>query len=220
MTGAFATHLHEAIAINTARRDRYARRTKGRSRWLSTLLITSERAALPLAHWMDWRARGFNARGLPIVQNDFASMAHVRPWMSPPRRKKPMTLPALFALHREVRRFRRAVVFAAAFKNFTRVAKLCSDLLHELTRIEHAEHAHLAMTSHLVESIGLAAANAVDYSTDSEGQTDGLARDLVLVQCVALSAAVPIDRMAQAQHALGIGILVNDVPEIAFPRHC
>jgi len=55
----FADHLREAIAVNRSRRDFYAERTGGRSRLLSTTLITLETLSLPWAMYLDRQARPF-----------------------------------------------------------------------------------------------------------------------------------------------------------------
>ena len=72
------------------------------------------------------------------------------------------------------------------------------------------------MTKHLVESLGLAAMNALDYAERSGGETLKLSRTFIRFQGLGLLGSVGIDRKAQAFHQQGIGIVVNDVPPIPF----
>ena len=72
------------------------------------------------------------------------------------------------------------------------------------------------MVRHLLESIGLAAVNATRFAELSAGRTRCLSRNLLLFEAKGLRTAVTLDRRAQEVHALGFGIIVNDVPSIPF----
>ncbi|MBM3266572.1 MAG: hypothetical protein FJZ01_02900 [Candidatus Sericytochromatia bacterium] len=72
------------------------------------------------------------------------------------------------------------------------------------------------MCRHIVESLGLGAVTAISCAARSDGATVGLSRDLIAIQLLALGGAVDTDTQAQALHARGIGILVNDLPSIPF----
>ena len=80
------------------------------------------------------------------------------------------------------------------------------------------------MTRHILESIGHAAYNSIAYSEQSGGRTVLLSKVFVLSQICFVAASVGIDKKAQACHALGAGIIENDVPYIAFEEawraHC
>jgi hypothetical protein len=216
MHGPFEAHLCEAIALNTARRPVYAQATDGRSWWLSTWLISAEQATRPVARWLDRRARPYNAVGIGIVADDFASMDAVGSPSSPSAHRGRMSLWAAAVLQLRLRRYRRSIQRAAIRRNFSAIERRSARLLRKLHRAERTQGVHLAMTVHLVESIGFAAAHAPTYAAQSGGDTDGLARDLLLVQSVGLRLAIPTDRAAQRHHQDGVGILVHDVPAIAF----
>lgn len=215
---AFATHLREAIALNRARRPVYAAATSGRSEPLSALLLRSERAALPVAWWIDARARRFQRAGVPVVAEDFVSMSAVRPAHAPPLRRGRMARRELDALDRRVRAYGAAVREAARCGELFRARRLSADLIDAVDGLEIGHDAHLAMTRHLVESIGLAATNGERWRRETGGRADALVRDLVIAQTLALRLAVPIDAAAQRLHGEGVGIVVNDVPAIPFPR--
>lgn len=208
----FATHLREAIAVNRARRPKYAARTNGASRWLSTGLIASELNTLPLAWWFDWRARRLGNPG--VVTEDFVPMDDAALWDMPPT----YTGIASDAAQCEARALLTAgrKATSRAPGDFEAVAAEMSRLLTALRDLETTEGAHFAMAVHIVESVGFAAANAPRWIA-VEPRARRVSRDLVWVQAQGLLLALPIDTRAQPLHAQGIGIVVNDVPPIPFP---
>lgn len=213
-TGAFVRHLRDAIAINEQRRPRYEARTGGASRALSRRLVLFERVALPWAWWIDQRAKKWNRRGVMIVAGDFVSMQGVRADAAPPTRTGQATDEQLDAVTRRVKAFRTASGEALDAGRFDEAARLAHELLRDLDASEAAWSCHFAMTRHVVEQVGYAALNAITWRAMTRGETDGLARSFVKGLRFGLVSSVDIDRRAQANHALGAGIIVNDVPEI------
>ncbi len=213
----FRAHLLEAIALNRARREIYAAATHGRSWRLSTRLIRLEQASLPVAAWLDSQAHPFNAAGIPIVTDDFVSMDGVRPADAPPPLRGVAAPQVARGVRRALRAHGRAIARAARQGRFADCAALARACLGAIDAAERASCAHFAMSRHVVESVGLAAHNAERYRRQSGGATDALARDLVVVQALALYLPVPLDRAAQPFHREGVGLLVNDVPPIPFP---
>jgi hypothetical protein len=214
--GPFETHLRHAIAVNTERGDLYASATDGASRSLSTVLITTENATIPVAMWLDSRARPFNARGIPIVEDDFVPMHPIPAWNTPTRFVAVASPTALWKVAVLLRELRRPGRRWARRRAYVAIAEATAHALDQVIHIEQAEQSHFAMTRHLLESLGLAAVNAEDY-VRQDPQTASLATDLVRLQLVGLRVAVGLDARAQHLHRRGIGILVNDVPPIPFP---
>ena len=214
-------HLRDAIALNTTRRWKYGRASNGRSLPLSTALIQSERSALLLGSWLDARARPWNEQGIPIVANDFSPMDNLPAWDSPPRWQGSSRPATRHQLRQDLKIFRRSTRRLARHHDLPSIVKSASQFLARLDDYEWTDRAHLAMSRHLVESIGFTAENAIAYCEQSGGGTNSLAADLLSIQALALRLAGPIDRQAQALHARGLGIIVNDVPAISFPtaRH-
>lgn len=68
----------------------------------------------------------------------------------------------------------------------------------------------------MLESLGLAALHAPQYLEQSGGETEKLAKQLVGVQLWLADTGIYMDKLAQGCHAMGAGIIVNDVPEIPF----
>lgn len=212
--GGFARHLREAIALNEARRDDYARRSDGASRALSRRLVFLERLSLPWARWIDWRAKRWNRRGVMIVAGDFVSMENVLDPATRPPRPGRATAEQLDAVEARLKTFRRDTGRALDAGRFDEAARISAALLRELEASEAAWSCSLAMTRHVVEQVGYAALNALAWRAESRGETDGLARSFVKGLRLALDSSVEIDRKAQEAHARGVGIIINDVPEI------
>ncbi|MCO5172313.1 MAG: hypothetical protein M9894_38940 [Planctomycetes bacterium] len=212
--GGFARHLREAIALNQARRPLYEQRTGGASGALSRRLVRLERLSLPWATWIDWRARSWNRRGVMVVAGDFVAMENVLDPATPPPRQGRATDAQLDAVEARLKAFRRDTGRALDAGRFDEVARLGAALLRELEESEAAWGCSLAMSKHVVEQIGYAGLNALTWRAESDGKTDGLARSFIKGLRLALDSSVGVDRQAQASHALGVGIIVNDVPEI------
>lgn len=213
-TGGFVRHLRDAIAINQQRRPRYDARTGGASRALSRRLVLYERVVIPWAWWIDQRAKKWNRRGVMIVAGDFVSMQGIRPDSAPPSRTGQATDAQVEGLERQLKAFRAAAGAALDAHRFDEAARLAYELLRELERSEAAWGCHFAMTRHVVEQVGYAALNALTWRAMTNGETDGLARSFVKGLRLGLASSLGIDRRAQASHALGAGIIVNDVPDI------
>jgi hypothetical protein len=214
--GPFHAHLAEAIALNLSRRPLYGRRSGGRSRRLSDLLVLIERASIPVALFFDWRARPFNRRGIPVLEDDFVPMTNVRPFDAPPALRGRSSDADLARLRRLFAGAAADVRAAARGGRFEAAVAVARAILGEIDALERKAGAHLAMSRHIVESIGLAALNAPRWAAMSGGATAPLSAGLIALQCLGVGLAPTIDAMAQSFHALGLGIVVNDVPEIPF----
>lgn len=214
--GGLAEHLHDAIASNRERRDYYAGRSNGASRALSDQLIRLERLTLPFAMYFDAQARRFNRQGIPIVERDLVPMSGVRPADTPPSHRNVASKADLQRLDGWLDTYREATSAALEGRDFQRIGQLTAGLLSQLEGLETTADAHFAMTRHMVESVGYAALHALDYRVASSGETDDLAARFIKLQAFGLTGTVAIDRKAQDLHRRGIGILVNDVPDIPF----
>jgi hypothetical protein len=215
--GPFTTHIVDAIKVNKRRRTLYGRRSGGRSRRVSDLLIWFEYGCVPFARWVDARAARWIAKGIPVVDADLMPMDAIEPWDAAPLYTGEAPREAFGALKRSLKQYGRAL--GAAMKrqpDFREAAAASMALLEEVEALEERTGSHFAMTRHFVESIGLAAANAVGYVERTGGELLPLCRRFVQIQAMGLPSVLPFDRLAQPIHALGLGILVNDVPAIPF----
>lgn len=212
----FRDHLRGALALNRERRDVYDRLSGGKSRALSNTLIALERLSLPAAMLMDAWARPYQERGIPVMHADFVSMTQVRSPFAPPRYRGVAGDSEIETVKGWLADFRKGLGDKLDRGDFTGLARDAHDLLSRLEATERRLGSHFAMSKHLVESLGLAAMNAADYAEQSQGETLRLSRTFIRLQSLALITAVWIDRRAQELHRQGIGILVNDVPDIPF----
>lgn len=214
--GGFAEHLRDALTGNRERRETYARMSNGASRALSDRVIRLETLTLPFALHFDARAARFNRQGIPIVARDLVPMSGVRPAETPPRYRSVAGKAEIRRLEGWLDTYRSAVSEALGRRDFERIGHLTAELLGRLEGLEAMADAHFAMTRHVAESVGYAALHALDYREDSAGATDDLAARFIRLQAFGLTGTVDIDRRAQALHRQGIGIIVNDLPDIPF----
>ena len=214
--GAFTTHLIEAIGVNQTRRPFYAQRTQGRSRRISAYLIGTERLLLPWARDFDRRALRFQRRSIPILEDDLFSMAGIRPVEAPPRFSRRADAVALERVRRRLRTLRDRLRQAVPVAAFEAAAEAALEALEAVEAWEETEAAHLAMSRHIIESIGLFSVNATRYRDASAGETVPLSKRYLRLQMFGLAGCVGLDVMAQRIHGYGVGIVVNDLPSIPF----
>ncbi len=211
MTTAFSAHLRDAIDLNLARADAYAARTGGRSRPLSWLLVGLERLCLPTARWFELRAEGIPRRQ-HLLELSFVPMQGLpESGALPFRRAGPARRQSALAL-RLLRRLSRQTRAALRDGELGPVVTACERALAGLEVLERRHDAHLAMSRHLVESVGRVAMVATRLGLER----DRFAQDLLRLHLVGLPLAPRLDARAQRVHQAGVGLLVNDLPEIPF----
>ncbi len=215
---AFRRHVREAIALNTARRDDYARRSGGRSTKVSRRLVLLERLVLPWAWVIDQRAKRWAKRGVPVAALDFASMHHVAAADAPPRHRGEATDAQEAEVDALLDGLRAQVAHLARAGEFAAIDAAALATYRALRAREAAWGCHWAMSIHVVEQIGFAARNALAYRAATDGATDDLTRHFVRGLRWGLRTAAGLDRDAQRAHAVGVGVLVNDLPEIPLDR--
>jgi len=208
----FAGHLEEALHLNRERMPLYARLTGGESVRISRRLIRYERLALPLARWVDRRARPYNARGIGVVADDFVPMSG-----TPEFRERSAEPPLPLSAFRpaDARRMRRALAGALKSDGFAGVA---AALRAELEALEGVPCYH-CMLRHLLESMlrvaTLAPAHAARAEAAGLRSTAGLSRLVLRLHLFTLADAAKLDALAAPIQARGIPILCQDVPPIA-----
>lgn len=207
----FAGHLEEALRLNRERMPLYARLTGGESERISRRLIRYERWALPLARWVDRRARPYNARGIGVVADDFVPMAG-----TPAFRERSADAPLPLSAFRpaDARRIRRALAAALKADGFAGVA---AALRAELAALEGAPCYH-CMLRHLLESMlrvaTLAPAHAAAAEAAGMRSPAGLSRLVLRLHLLTLADAAKLDALAAPLQARGVPILCQDVPPI------
>lgn len=213
----FQAHLHEALELGQQRRDWYAARSQGLSKPVSRDMLLLDRLALPAAWWIDRSARKFQQAGVPVISGDLVGMESVLPPETPPRRKRIWTEPEWADYDAQIRSFSLDVGPHLREFRFGPVADSCRILLEKLTGLEERYDGLCAITKHVVESVGWSAQHAVEYSERTSGATAPLCRRWIRIQLLSLFWLRRIDRRAQPVHALGLGIVQNEMPVIPFP---
>ena len=181
------------------------------------MLIRTEYVCLPFALVFDRRGKRFNEAGIPIIQDDFVSMEAIGDPHDPPTYANRAGSGEFGAVRAELTEYTRCLRDSAKTFDFEQAARDTARMLTAVAERETRCEAHFAMVRHLLESIGLAAVNAIRFAELSAGQTRRLSRNLLMFQTRGVRTSVALDRRAQEAHALGAGIIVNDVPPIPFP---
>jgi hypothetical protein len=205
-------HLREAATLNRERMPLYDSLSGGRSRGISRRLIWAERLAIPVAWWVDWRARQFQRAGIPIVCDDFVPMAHT-PAFRPRAVHPPQPLAAFVPA--DARRIRRAVQRALRVGGFAAAGTV---LEREIRALERTPEYH-CMLRHLLESALRISNQAPRYAAGARARglladPAPLSRTLLDLHLMVLGDAAKLDRRAAPLQAESIPILCQDVPPI------
>lgn len=212
-TGCMERHLREALHLNRARAPLYAAETGGRSRPISRALIWSERAALPAARYLDWRAAEWQRAGIPVVCGDFEPMDRTPAFVV--REPDPPPLSAFAPT--DARGMRRSVARAYRTGGFPAAGAV---LEAEVARLSAIPAFH-CMTRHLLESALRVSNGAPRYEEEARARglssPAELSRTLLDLHLAALGEAARLDRRAAPLQAEGVPIVCRDVPPI--PPH-
>lgn len=208
--GAFEQHLRDAIRLNQARRPLYSAASKGASLPVSDRLIRDERLVIPVAMAVDLTARPWQARGVPIVAEDFVSMDLAPAFEA----DEPVAQP-LSDYHRQDG-WEMAVRLRRAGKTggFDGV---CHAVRAELAKLDAVPTYH-AMVRHVLQSTLRVASLAPRHEALARSKglpsTAALSRRLIAMNLLALLDAAALDERAAPIQSRGIPIVHRDVPPI------
>ncbi|MFZ5951078.1 MAG: hypothetical protein ACOYXC_10260 [Candidatus Rifleibacteriota bacterium] len=214
--GGLYEHLAEAIASHESRMPYYSEKTGGKSDAIFKKIASLQGLNLPIAWYIDAQARRFQKNGIPIIIGDLKSMATINPREKPPVFKGCMSPADFEEARRLIRTFQQQSIKALRKKDFDAVAAITYKTVNQIRAMEKKHGAHLAMTVHMLDSTGYCALHAAQYQKQTQGKTDNLARQFLTIHVLPMQECLPTDAKAQAIHQLGIGVVVNDVPDIPF----
>lgn len=211
LAGPLATHLREAIALNRERRPLYAAVTDGESRPISRILLRQERIALLLSPLVDLPARRHQRAGIPLLEEDLASMSLTPPFQAcrlpPPVLDGYVPLP-MATVEAELR------LSLSGEDNFLAVAATGERWIV----VSETELGLGCMSRHLLESIVAIAERAPARVAESEAaglrDPSRLLRRVLRQHVRLLGAAERLDVRAAPLQAEGVAILCQDVPPI------
>jgi hypothetical protein len=209
-SGCMARHLREAVRLNKERMPLYSELTGGRSRAISRRLIWAERFSMPVAWYVDWRARRFQRLGIAVVCADFEPMDRTPAFR--PRNDDPPPLSAFAPA--DSRRIARAVERAYRASGFAGAGAVLEREIETLSRVPGFN----CMTRHLLESALRITNGARRYAADAEARDVAsparLSRALLSMHLTTLGEAARLDRRAAPLQAEGVPIVCQDVPPI------
>ena len=215
-TRPFYTHTKDAIELNKRRKKYYASVSNGKTNSLSQKLIRLEYCMIPTALLFDKWAKNLRRKGYPVLIDDFVPMTGIAP-----KAKKPVftNIPTKEATKQQndlVNNYIDEIKKKSLSKEFLSIAESSRLLIKKIKQLQISTNAHFPMCLHLIESIGLAAKNAALWSKKSQTKTDLFYQTFIGTQIIGLRLFMPLDKDAHIFHSQGIGILINDIPDISF----
>lgn len=210
-TDCFSTHVKDAIQVNRARKPLYAKASSGRSRAASDILIASEMATLPIARYMDKKARPYQEKGIALLCDEFISMKMASGYTT----SITPTGPAPRVLIRKFGRTTVKTITAAAEKDgFAGIARAGEEALTEISK----HPSYLCMTRHILESI-VRAANLAPIHRDralAAGLEDpsDISEGFIRQQLFALNTVRTLEIASARAQEKGTPIICQDVPPI------
>lgn len=216
LTKGFRAHLLESIVINSERRFFYSSTTGGKSAFLSFVLICWGKFLLPVATYFDRRSLVFNSMGIGIIADDFISMDKIRPVESVPEYNNVLKCKTLLDLF--VITYKTRILVRKYLRNYDFIAShhSISECIDRISEIEKSNKVHISLVKHILESAAFAAKNAVIYSQNEDLKVKKLASCFIRVQMLGTILSPFIDRAASKLHRHGVGVLVNDIPDIPY----
>lgn len=213
----FREHFKEAAEINKIRKIYYSQRTAGKSNFVSFLMIFFERILYPVAWYIDIRAKKFNKKGCLIVVNDFVSLENITAPDVEPIFCNRIQFSDLKKLFKKLFYLRKKIYFRLRRKyDFKAVCTLVAFQIVEIENIEKEKEINFAMIKHILDSIGFASENAIEYTKTGDIKTKKFASHFIKIQTLGTILSPVIDFYASKIHNLGCGIVINDIPKIPF----
>jgi hypothetical protein len=214
--GGLYEHLYEAITSHESRMPYYASVTDGKSDPIFKKIAFMQRMNLPIAWYIDVQARKFQKNGIPIIIGDLKSMSTIPSKETKPKYHGTFNSQILGDIRTHLRDYQKKALKFVKDAKFAEVAAETLKMVNYVRHMEKQHQAHMAMTVHMLDSVGYTALHAAKYQADSQGKTDNLSRQFLTIQILPLQECLPTDKNAQALHGLGAGVIVNDVPDIPF----
>jgi hypothetical protein len=210
----FLKHVRDAIRINQERAAVYMELSDGSSAIISERLILLEYAIIPFARLLDKKALKYIERGIPVLIDDFVSMDSLNAPEEISSYRGTMTEDIVSSYVFIISEFRKDIFKLARKKHFTELEAAAKNCLTALRTLERETACSFAMGKHLVESIVLCTTNGIRFRAMSNGDTDGIVATNIILQGIGLFPLCDLDVQSASLHRDGIGIIINDLPQI------
>ena len=208
----FSEHVQDAIRLYSERAPQYSKMTGGKSDAILGPMILRERVAYWIARYFDFRAQKFQMAGVPVLCDDFVSMATV-PQIVGTRTEPGPPL----STYREPANWRTTKVGLGALAdvgNFSEAIKVAQTEL----AILGVEPRFNCLYRHFLESIARVAFHAQRYIETAKiknlSSPEFLSRQVIKMHLLFFETAVEYDRMAAPLQSDGVPLLCGDVPNI------
>jgi len=213
--GPFEAHVLGGLAINQERMSIYEKITDSRSLKISKELIHQEKLSIGVAQIFDRQAQVYRDKGIPLLVDEFVSMASV-PVLDPNLRTEKFD--PQFYLKKDnqpkVREIKIALRNAYKKEGLIGLSRLTDLYLKKLEGTPQV----FCMTRHFLESI-LRASNygsLMQEQAEQIGETTAwLSWNFINLHLSYLDRALALDLKALPVQAEGIAILCQDLPKIS-----
>lgn len=213
--GALQAHLTTAISLNEARKPIYAELSSGKSLPLSRNLILATKSMIPFAKSLDKHGNKLNRMGIPILREDLIPMQDLPKPETAPRFKEVIPKAEAYHLRMHIKYFAKEMKRLRKEKQLREICMLSANMLAQIDAWEESYGCHFAMTKYLLESTAYSALRGISY-LEYENKSILLSSKLIKGHLFLLPWAIPFDRKAQSIQAMGVGFLVNDLPQVPF----
>ena len=151
-----------------------------------------------------------------IIANDFVSLKNALPESEEPKYINIISHSLVRHLFRKMFTLRRRIRKLLKKKDFVNIHRLICTEIDYIIELETKNLIHIAMLKHILESVGFAAKNSIEYTKHDDNRVKKLAVCFIKTQMLGTILTPLIDRSANKIHKLGVGIIVNDVPSIPY----
>jgi hypothetical protein len=205
-------HLLEAIKINKERKKLYTELTQGKSNKISNLMIGLELASLPTSITMDYIAKKWQAKGIPLLVHEFIPMSETPEFCE----NYPFAIEELDRLpYLDWKSLAQNLSKAYKQKNYLLIIEQAQKSMSEIRQYPHL----FCMTRHILESL-IRCSNltimhlekARELSLDFNLKPSHF---LLSVHINSLHGSFLIDKLAFPIQNQGIPIIFQDVPYVA-----
>lgn len=203
----FTAHVQEALKINKERLSVYSKLSNRKSVKVSLSLIAMEEALLPLARVLDFRAKKYLKKGVPLLEKEIVPMT-LPPFKN---EREELTLPIVKLDYSQLME---ELSLALKSQDYADLFFISNRFIQELARSPKTN----CLTRHFLESIRRAAYYAPYQISLSEHKKlespKNIIRDFVALHFLGLGWAKVIDSMAIETQEMGIPIICQDIPDI------
>jgi len=145
----------------------------------------------------------------------FVSMMTLPKATTPPPLQRAMTIHTAYRLQKRYMSFFYVSLSQCKEHKIKDLIQECQRCLDDTKNWEQEYNNHLQMNRHIIESLGITAVIGLDF-IEHHHRGRYFFSMLMLVHIAVLPVTMIFDYLASKSHHYGVGIVVNDVPDVPF----